>query len=182
MIGRSRTLRSGVGFVREACTRLLERRISLPICHTTFGFDLRDTAVPGRGEMGWRDGQSRNRGRNRDFSGSEMGLNKSGRQLSDATYRFRLDPAYQPERERQVCPLRDRRNVFSGTRGARGATFHSERKSKYFDRLPNRPRTILHVGLDAISDFDEMEGSEGRVRFCLSKTTSLSRASEYGSF
>src|SRR5258707_5281480 len=56
-----------------------------------------------------------------------------------------MDPAYQPERERQVCPLR-RRNVFSGTRGAWGATFHSERKSKYFDRLPNRPRTILHVG------------------------------------
>jgi hypothetical protein len=40
--------------------------------------------------MGWRDGQSRNRARNRDFSGSEVGLNKSGRQLSDATYGFSL--------------------------------------------------------------------------------------------
>src|SRR5258708_35112118 len=42
--------------------------------------------------MGWRDGQIRNRARNRDFSGSEMGLNKSGRQLSDATYGFSLGP------------------------------------------------------------------------------------------
>ena len=83
-------------------------------------FDLRDTAGPGRDEMGWRDGQSRNRARNRDFSGSEMGLNKSGRQLSDATYGFSLGP----------------------TLATIGLYLHVERDTLVFGLLGKRPSRI----------------------------------------